>query len=129
MSNEKPMPVKSATTKSLSTINRAAVVVRPKEAYLQWVAQSNNNAPELIELLREKVTVYLLPDGGYGNGDTPPLRNFFAEIFETELTAGSADKSLWPQHRTLNMFSEWFDINGETMIVDLADTRLKNDKI
>jgi hypothetical protein len=57
-----------------------------------------------------------------GEGETPPLENYFARIFECELEAWSVDGKEWPKQRDFTVFQTWFEMVGESIVVDLEDT-------
>jgi len=64
--------------------------------------------------------VYLVPEDPTGEAETPPLDSFFAEIFEQELEAWCTDKSTWPRKRDLKTFRSWFEVAGESIVIDLG---------
>jgi hypothetical protein len=67
------------------------------------------------------VSIYLVPEDPTGREETPPLGDYYEEIFERELEAWSLDEDVWPQARNLRMFQEWFDVKGLSVIEDLVD--------
>ncbi|MFO7769371.1 MAG: hypothetical protein R6W82_10520 [bacterium] len=105
----------------MRVINRSAVVVRPKDPYLEWASGTDEKAKETAHWMRDRAAVYLLPEDPTGREETPPLEGFYARIFEHELEAWHLDRSTWPGPRTLEMFHEWFEVVRESIVVDLAD--------
>lgn len=109
----------------MKTINRSAFVVRPKEPYLAWAASQDADAPGVAHSLRDRVSVYLVPEDPAGREETAPLADYFAEIFELELEAWWRDEDAWPAKRDLDTFLQWFHVVGESIVVDLGVGRLR----
>jgi hypothetical protein len=101
-------------------VNRAAFVVRPRDPYVTWAASVEAEPSEDSESLRSEVSIYLVPEEPTGREETPPIHDFFEEIFEAELAAWCTDESLWPAKRDLAMFLDWFDVTGQSVITDLG---------
>ena len=104
----------------MRVVNRAAVIVRPKEPYIRWAASIDEEAPVQVKELEGKVSIYLVPESRSGQGETAPLKSFFQEIFELELESWYTDEDAWPEVRDLRTFRKWFDIIGESLVVDLG---------
>jgi len=102
-------------------INRAAFVVRPKEPYIQWASSTDDEAESTANSMRDYVAIYLVPEDPTGREETPPLQDFYEEIFIRELEAWYLDEEAWPQDRTLEMFQDWFEVIGLSVVEDLAD--------
>jgi hypothetical protein len=106
--------------KGVRTINRAALVVRPREPYLRWAASLDEKTPEHANDLASSVSVYLVPEDPEGEEETPPLEDYFTRIFEHELEAWWTDPAQWPPRRGIATFLEWFDVVGDSMVIDLG---------
>lgn len=109
-------------------INRAALVVRPRQPYLDWAAGVDAEAPEQAKDLHKRVSVYLVGEDPEEQAETAPLENYFAEIFESELAAWYTDERQWPKPRTLAMFHEWFEAVGESVVTDLEAGPIRAEK-
>jgi hypothetical protein len=72
------------------------------------------------ESLADDISVYLVPEDPDKEGETASLEWFYAEVFETELEGWTTDDSAWPKNRTLEMFLLWFDVQGESLVVDIG---------
>ncbi|HAZ07635.1 MAG TPA: hypothetical protein DCZ01_03715 [Elusimicrobia bacterium] len=110
------------------SINRAALVVRPRQPYLDWAASVDAEAPEHAKDLHKRVSVYLLGEDPKEEDETAPLENYFEEIFELELSAWYTDEDLWPKPRTLALFHEWFEAVGESVVTDLEPGPIRAEK-
>lgn len=111
----------------LRTINRAAVVVQYREPFLRWAASVDDEASPLAETLPSDISVYLVPEDPNEEQETAPLNEFFLDIFERELEGWCTDESLWPVLRDLATFQEWFEVTGESVVVDLGKGPIRHD--
>jgi len=110
-------------------VNRSAFLVRPKEPYILRAASIDDDPVDAAEALRDHCSVYLAPEDPRGESETVPLANFFKEIFEMELEAWNLDESQWPKTRDLETFERWFDVTGQSIIVDLGTSRLQVEEL
>ena len=99
----------------MRSVNRLAIVVRPKPAFFQW-AQSLEGPSINME---PWCSVYLAW-ASENELPTTTLRRHFNEVFEEQLLGWSTDESEWPPRRTLAMFQEWFDVALGDMVFDLS---------
>jgi hypothetical protein len=113
----------------MKILNRAAFIVRPRDGYLRWAASLDADAYPLIKHLQQRVSVYLVPENARGDAETPPLEDYFEQILDMELEAWSRDESQWPKDLDFATFKEWFDVDGESMVIDLADDRLEAEEM
>ncbi len=113
----------------MKTVNRAAFVVRFKEPYIQWAIGLDSADADLADRLRQHTSVYLVPEDPRGEEETAPLADFFSAIFEFELEAWCVDDTLWPAVRDLGMFREWFEVIGESLVIDLAPGKLRSEEL
>ena len=105
----------------MSFLYRHALFVSRKRPYLDWANQPDDGEVTLTdELSRQKRTVYLVPE----TMDEPDLEalldEFWEEIFAAELGAWVIDEARWPQPRTRPIFEEWFDVELNDAVYDLA---------
>ena len=115
----------------MSTINRAAVVVRPREPYLVWAKALDETgaAEEVWKDMREDPEVFLVRDLEATTSIKAAIRESWSTIFEEMLTGWSTEPDEWPGDRTLQMFQEWFEVEVMTMVRDLRpDLPLKYDE-
>lgn len=75
-------------------LNRAAIIIRPREPYIVWARSVFADAMDPTEGGEE--TVYLVPDFEDEAGYERTLKKVWAEIFERELYGWCTDESMWP---------------------------------
>lgn len=112
------------------TINRAAVVVQPKQPFLDWLRGVDPTSHHLtLDELRADATVYLLPECDSEAAWTEQLRAHYRDIFNEQLDGWFRDQTAWPTPATFELFTDWFDINSHTMVIDLARKALLHEDI
>ena len=103
----------------MKTIDRSALLIRPREPYLEWAAKVDDGSPEMAEELRGQTSVYLVSQDPAGHDESAPVNQYCEAIFEQELEAWCIDKSVWPYKRDLKRFFEWFEVQAESVVLDL----------
>ena len=111
----------------MRTVNRAAILVRPKEPYLAWAAGLDDADPDVVEVLRNKTSVYLVAQDPEGRQESAPIEGYSQIIFEAELEAWYRDASTWPSPRDHATFLEWFEVEAESIVRDLEPSRIKSE--
>ncbi len=108
-------------------INRAALIVRPKQPYLDWAAGlgEDGDVPEL----EAEQTVYLIPVFESDEEAEAILDAVHAEVFANELWGWHTDESAWPRNRDLETFKEWFEIEMHGIVEDLCDYELLDEDV
>ncbi len=110
----------------MKSVNRSALIVRPREPFIQWARSVDDEAAKFTAAdLRREVTVYLIPEFDDYDHAEELLRDCSIAIFENELWGWTTDENAWPTDRTYEMFRQWFDIEINSMIIDLCHDRLK----
>jgi hypothetical protein len=108
----------------MRTINRAALLVRPKEPYLAWAANLDDKGESDAWSLRGHTSVYLVAEDPEERDESAPLELYYQEIFESELASWHTDESVWPPTENLETFLSWFDVEAQSLVFDLEDTLL-----
>ena len=106
----------------MRAINRSALVVRPKEPYIQWALSLDDSSAHLEADLREQFSVYLVARDPEEAEESAPIENYYSRIFELELEEWHLDMDDWPENRDLVTFHEWFSVEAHSLIVDLEDS-------
>ena len=107
------------------TINRNAIVVRPKKPFFDWVNSIYKESEPIEE--RYEYNIYLVRERDSNEETLSWLKRNFHGIFKNELNDWIIDESKWPSKRTYKEFSEWFDIDICSMILDLEDLEITKD--
>jgi hypothetical protein len=107
-------------------LNRAVLIVRPKQPYLDWAAQLDD--ADIVPNPDQERTVYLIPEFDDDAEAQNVLKRVFAEVFERELFGWHTDESAWPPKRTLAMFRQWFEIELHSVVEDLCGFELIDDE-
>ena len=108
----------------MRTINRSAVVVVPKQPFLDWLHSVDLTSGELtLADARRDTGIYLLPEYDL----EPELEAYLEEvcegIFEEQLNSWCRAEELWPEDRNFSIFRQWFECRFHSMLFDLAETQ------
>ena len=115
----------------LPDVNRAVLIVRPRQPFLDWIDSVESTLPEeertpiTLDELVEGATAYLIPVIEDAEDLVNVLSDAWPEIFEGELASWYADDEDWPRQRTREMFDDWFDVALHDMVFDLGHDPLK----
>jgi len=114
----------------MQVINRTAVVIRPKQPFVDWL---NSIPDEDIDFTLERVSkdniTYLIPE--YDNPDEALacIKEIYSYIFKFELFGWYTDEEPWPKNRTWKMFQEWFEIEINSEVFDLVDEAIEKEEL
>lgn len=109
----------------MATLNRSAIVVKPRQAFLDWLHKVDPTSHELtLQDVSREPTIYLIPGCDTGAEVDEALRERCEEIFVEQLAGWFNDETTWPQDRGLEAFCRWFDFQHHSMLVDLCDDPL-----
>lgn len=101
----------------MRSINRVAIVVRPKPAFFEWAETLDG---EKIEAPEAWSSVYLV-EASEDDEPEETLQRHFKQVFEEQLGSWHTRKADWPLPRTFAMFQEWFDAEIGDLVFDLSD--------
>jgi len=109
-------------------INRAVIILRYKQPYIDWVRTAGLEPMELtLEEANEETEVFLVSsyDSSVEPIETAEDAVKWAEkrwrmLFEHILEGWIVLESEWPQNRTLNMFREWFEVEYHSIVWDMG---------
>ncbi len=112
-------------------LNRAALIVRYKQPFVDWInavdPSPSYDPLTLADVDRER-TVYLVEvEDADELGQW--LANNHEELFEEELAGWYTDPALWPRDRSLKRLEEWFSLELHTVVVDTGDSALEDDDL
>jgi hypothetical protein len=106
------------------SINRNAIVIKPKQALFEWVNTIYPGTP--VEAVLEG-TVYLVKERNSNEQIEKWLQKNFDNIFQNELNNWHTDENDWPTKRTWKQFKEWFAVEIHSMILDMEETPVVKD--
>lgn len=106
--------------------NRSALVVTPKQPFLDWLHTADPTSHELTLLdLRDEPSIYLIPECETPEDVAKALHEVCEEIFTEQLGGWYTDTASWPEDCSYDVFCEWFDYQHHSMLIDLCQERLK----
>ncbi len=107
------------------TLNRSAIVVKPKQLFLDWLHAADSTSSDLTlqELLLEPA-IYLIPECDTPEEAADVLHELCEEIFVEQLAGWFNDTTTWPPDRSFDVFCCWFDYQHHSMLIDLCDEPL-----
>ena len=108
-------------------LNRAVLIVRPKQPYIDWAAGLDDSG--LVPDAEGEKTVYLIPSFEDDDEAEEILKQVYPEIFERELDAWHTDEADWPEKRTLAMFKQWFDVELHSVVEDICEYEIIDDDV
>ena len=101
----------------MNTVNRFALIVRPKRRYLEWANQFDG--PKLTADELPSLTEVYLVDATDSEADREELIDVYAEeIWEQQLDQWHTDETAWPKNRTPHTLRDWFDVTFVEMVFD-----------
>jgi hypothetical protein len=105
-------------------VERCAIVVKPKQPYLDWIIKQDPSFKISLEEIQRDCRLYLFP--GFEEEDVIEtaiekyLKVNYEDIFLSELSAWYTDEKMFPKIN-YPLFSDWFEISINTMIFDTVD--------
>ena len=102
----------------MRVVNRAVVIVKPKQPFLDWLGSLPDPADISLDDLREDSTAFLISDSGAEHFDRWLRRNY-QTIFQEQLWGWWTGEADWPAQRDLRTFRAWFDVEGHSLVIDL----------
>ena len=112
-------------------INRAAVILKYKAPFIQWVNDADpykDNPGITLESENKDCTVYLILEDNAEKLEEWISLNF-EQLFESEIEDWYTDESLWPKNRNRKLFDEWFDVECHSVLIDTVDGKIIDDEI
>ncbi len=111
------------------TINRSAVIIKPKQPMLDWINHTDSERKFTIEDISKENSTLLIPQFDSFDGARDYVKKNYEAIFEFELFGWYIDEDLWPRKRTYEMFNEWFDIQINSEVFDLVDEEIEKEEM
>jgi hypothetical protein len=105
----------------LSFLNRSAIILEPKQPYVDWANSLEGPRYEHAIDDSEAIPVFLGPNVDELEQVTTCVNKNYDLFFEEWLEYWCTDPALWPQKRTRKMFREWFTVRIHTMVFDTVE--------
>ncbi len=113
----------------MKLINRSALVVRPKQPYVDWVNGLDSEisgleqALTLEQHLREG-RVYLIGEQQQLDNVSELVSGHWQTLFENELGGWDEFADHWPKPLSQGQFENWFEVQPQLMVFDLSTEAL-----
>lgn len=101
------------------SLNRNAILVRPKQPFVDWLNETFHNEPSFPPPTEHNI--YLVRDMINNEAVAAWVQQHWDDIFINELNDWHTDSARWPHERTYRMFREWFDIEIHSTVLDLEE--------
>ena len=112
-------------------LNRAALILRYKQSFVDWInAADPSPSSHTLTLgdVNEERTVYLIEVEDQHELDGWLARHYH-DLFEQELNGWYIDPALWPQSRSLKLLREWCSFELNTVVIDTGESPLEEDEL
>lgn len=117
--NSLETPIKE--NRNMYAVDRSVALIKPRQPFLDWLMILPDSELDLtLEQLRTDCTVFLVPEFLDLEEALGFIDQIYSQIFEMELASWWEDESLWPEHRTVQLFWKWFDVELHSTVVDAA---------
>lgn len=104
-------------------LNRFAVILRPKQAYLEWTRSCPDpDSATTLENLREESTAYLIPDTS--RGPAKYVQKHFRQLFAAELVAWYQDEDYWQKDLSFEASCRFFEVQIAPCVFDLGTEKI-----
>ena len=108
------------------TINRAALIVRPRQPYADWANSVDDDGPRaILEELRKEPSIYLVESIDFLEDFDLLVDDTWEWIFREQLNGWMRVADSWPEDLSREMFLEWFDCEVTTTIWDMLKSKIK----
>ena len=102
------------------SIDRNAITIKPKKPFYDWVdSLFPEDAPSMNR--KYEFNVYLVQEMESNEEVLRYIEFNFDAIFANELNDYNTDEDNWPANRNVKMFHDWFDLEINSMILDLEE--------
>lgn len=113
----------------MQSVNRTAVVIRPKQPFVDWLnSVPGEKADNTLEEISGENSTYLIPEYDFSQDSMNYIKKIYDQIFEFELFAWYTAEELWPQKRTWKMFQEWFSIEMNSEVFDMVAEEIEKEE-
>jgi hypothetical protein len=107
------------------TINRNAIIVKPRQAFWDWLNSVYPDEEKIEEV--DENNIYLIKEMNSNEDIRKWIKRNFDRIFINELNDWVSEEEYWPKNRTQKLFTEWFDIEVHSMVLDIEESPVLKD--
>lgn len=107
------------------TIDRNAIVVKPKKPFFEWLNSVFAEKEPIIK--NDENNIYLIREMDNIEAVLKWIKRNFNKIFINELNDWHTDEEKWPKKRTYKMFTDWFEVEIFSMVLDLEEYPVTKD--
>jgi len=104
------------------SIDRNAIIIRPKKPFYDWINSVITDHPPVNE--KEENNVYLVREMDSNEDVLRWIKRNYEMIFINELNDWYTNENKWPKNRSFKLFSEWFEVEICSMILDLEENEI-----
>lgn len=110
-------------------VKRTAVIVKPKQPYIDWANSLDDGGVKFGEDHEPEHTIYLVEDTtGYMMDVVAIIKPHFEVIFDEELNSWHRLVSNWPPNRDLTTFLDWFEVEIHSMVLGLQGGWIRTER-
>ncbi|MBI3492281.1 MAG: hypothetical protein HY047_10950 [Acidobacteria bacterium] len=116
----------------MRVINRTAVTITGAQPYTEWTLRTDRDANKgAITVAHAKTygSAFLLPEVEIEEDLQEWVEDNADWLFEFQLSAWTDDESTWPAARDLKTFREWFRVDVQSVVVDVADDEIEGEEL
>lgn len=116
----------------MRVINRTAVTITGAQPYIDWTLGTDGDANKgalTVARARTYGSAFLLTEFDLEEDLQEWVEDNAEWLFEFQLSAWSDDESAWPPTRDLRTFREWFRVDIQSVVVDVADDDIDGEEL
>ena len=125
----------SGAAASLRQINRAAILVRPKEPFINWLRSvahyedlPDGEFEDFVQFVSRRMGPYLISKEDTEQAGDRVVKRYFEQIFKNELTKVYWERHNWPDVTSYDVFREWFSVTTVDRVLDFSDSAFTRKK-
>ncbi len=113
----------------MKLLNRSALMLQPRQPYLDWINALPSDVSELEQplangALDDEGRVYLVDEFEPEQGGEGTLASHWQRLFNNELSAWDEFGDHWPEPLSLSLLTEWFELKPLALAFDASDQTL-----
>ncbi len=107
---------------AMRMIDRAVVIIRPKQPFIDWINSSMaTDEPVTIGEQQDDLTAILIPEFDSASARNRYLAKLKPLLLDMELASWNRDPSTWPRDLSARAFNRYLDLEIHSMVWDTED--------